>query len=69
METYRYAALLQVQTHGQRLAHIHIRIVAAEKGALELLQLPGVEIGAAASTIGGGCGAALAGRLIIVGGR
>ena len=44
--------LNEVQLHGQRLSHKHVRIVAVEKGTLQLVQLPAGEVGAAAASFG-----------------
>lgn len=65
-KTYRHPALLQIESHRQRLAHKHIGIVIRGKGALQLLQLPRAEVGARPAALrrvavvfavgGGACG-------------
>ena len=45
MSTYRDPGLLEVEPHGERLAHEDVRVVAGEEGALQLLQLPLAEVG------------------------
>ena len=43
--TYRDPGLLEVESHGERLPHEDVRVVAGEEGSLELLQLPLAEVG------------------------
>lgn len=50
-DTYCDAALLQVQSHGERFAHKHIRIVAACECPLQFLQLPRIEIRTGTATL------------------
>ena len=44
--TDRYSGLLEIEPHGQRLAHEDVRVVAGEEGPFQFLQLPAVEVGA-----------------------
>ncbi len=48
--THRDSRLLEVEAHGERLAHEDVRVVAGEEGALQLLQLPLAEVRPAASS-------------------
>lgn len=51
LNTYCHSALLQVQTHRQRLAHKHVRIVISGKSPLQLFQLPGTEVGSRSASL------------------
>ena len=43
--TYGHSALSEAEPHGQRLSHEDVRVVSRLEGALQLLQLPAVEVG------------------------
>ncbi|RNA14724.1 hypothetical protein BpHYR1_026515 [Brachionus plicatilis] len=51
LKPHLHSGLAQVELHGERLAHKHVRIVAVQKGLLQLVQLPAGKIGAAAASL------------------
>lgn len=45
MDTYGDAGFLEIEPHGERLSHEHVRIVTGLERPLQLFELPGAKIG------------------------